>query len=332
MNLLLFKVVATILFFIPGSICLGQFNLIPNNSFEAYDTCPTYHSQLYRILQWTNPLTGTTPDYFNSCYISGVPVADVPQNYFGYQFPKTGNAYAGLINATYTQNINGRNYREYIQAELNDTLIAGEEYFLKFYTSAGDSCQFVSNNLSVYFSPSQITDTTNLNPPTTLQYTPQLNNNLSNNLGDRNIWKEVSWQFIAQGDEKFIIIGNFNDTTSTIADSTYWTFYPNSNLYAYLYIDDILLTPSDSLTGLFEDDTNNFNYTISDNILSINTHGTFIKKILIYNYMGQKLLSNDYYNIDFAKINLNNLPNSYYLISIQTDLFYKYLKIHITKN
>lgn len=51
--------------FITHGICEGQ-NLVQNGNFEQFDTCPTFHSQLYRAQFWNSP-TLATPDYFNTC-------------------------------------------------------------------------------------------------------------------------------------------------------------------------------------------------------------------------------------------------------------------------
>jgi hypothetical protein len=43
-------------------------NLVPNGSFEQYDTCPTNvnGTSLQYANSWVNPNAGT-PDYYNAC-------------------------------------------------------------------------------------------------------------------------------------------------------------------------------------------------------------------------------------------------------------------------
>src|SRR5687768_16803403 len=72
-------------------LVFGQ-NLVPNPSFEDYDTCPEFLSQINYAIGWGS--SRQTPEYYNSCAIPFT-VASVPHNYFGSQYPASGNAYAG---------------------------------------------------------------------------------------------------------------------------------------------------------------------------------------------------------------------------------------------
>ena len=71
-------------------------NLVPNPNFESYSSCPTSISQLPLAVPWITP-TVATPDYFHVC--TGSISVDVPSNFGGggYQFPLTGDAYAGAF-------------------------------------------------------------------------------------------------------------------------------------------------------------------------------------------------------------------------------------------
>jgi hypothetical protein len=41
-------------------------NLVPNYSFEVYDTCPYQGSQIYFAIPWKGVTTNST-DYYNGC-------------------------------------------------------------------------------------------------------------------------------------------------------------------------------------------------------------------------------------------------------------------------
>ncbi len=150
---------------------MAQANMVPNPSFELYDTCPDFISQLQRATYWTNPLT-STPDYFNLCDTSDI--ASVPQNRWGYQYAHTGVAYAGIFTA---KNLitapAGNNYREYMQSELIDSMVAGITYCVSFFVSAGDSLDYVADNIGAYFSPTEIHYTCS---PCALPFEPQIEN------------------------------------------------------------------------------------------------------------------------------------------------------------
>src|ERR1700685_2222823 len=73
-----------------------QINLVPNPSFEIYDTCVTELGQMDRATGWVS--VRATPDYFNMCdtIIDIIESATIPSNYWGYQYPVSGNGYAGF--------------------------------------------------------------------------------------------------------------------------------------------------------------------------------------------------------------------------------------------
>jgi hypothetical protein len=106
-------------------------NLVPNPSFEIFDTCPDAYNEVNRAQGWRS--FGNTPDYFNSCDSdSTFNIVGVPQNGLGYQFAATGNAYCGL----YTYYTSPNTYREYIGSQLTDTLKINHKYFVSFKVSA----------------------------------------------------------------------------------------------------------------------------------------------------------------------------------------------------
>ena len=72
----------------------GQ-NLVPNPSFEEYNTCPNINPDIGSSNNWINP-TGYSPDYFNSCDPNANNYS-IPENAYGFQFAKSGVAYAGMI-------------------------------------------------------------------------------------------------------------------------------------------------------------------------------------------------------------------------------------------
>ena len=70
----------------------GQ-NLVKNPSFEQFIMCPNDWDQIDRAIGWQ--AYKDSPDYYNTC--ASVDACSVPKNYIGYQYPASGNAYAGLI-------------------------------------------------------------------------------------------------------------------------------------------------------------------------------------------------------------------------------------------
>src|ERR1051326_8610415 len=75
---------------------MGAQNLVPNGSFEIYDSCPEYEAQIARANGWSiYSQAGTTPDYYNACDSGGQ--FCVPNGYLIHQPAIDGNAYAALV-------------------------------------------------------------------------------------------------------------------------------------------------------------------------------------------------------------------------------------------
>ena len=105
----------------------GQ-NLVPNGGFENHRACPGDYTQdpaEFYVDSWSSPNIGT-PDYFNVCSHGE---ADVPHNWAGVSDPYEGVGYAGL----YMWFATSKNYREYLQAELSESLVKDTLYYLEFH-------------------------------------------------------------------------------------------------------------------------------------------------------------------------------------------------------
>lgn len=60
-----------------GPIAAHSVNLVPNDSFESYTTCPTGFGQIAVASPWDTPNTGTS-DAFNACAPVVFPSVNVP--------------------------------------------------------------------------------------------------------------------------------------------------------------------------------------------------------------------------------------------------------------
>lgn len=212
--------------------CYSQ-NLVLNGSFENYDTCPNTYSQIYRAVPWFQPFlytSFTTADFFNVCANNSSP-ANVPNNWVGYQYARTGNGYGGIVI------FREINWREYIEDTLNDTLQGGKKYCVELYVNLAEASNWAIKDFGLYLSQDSVLDTTGYYIP----YIPQIFNTSNNFLDDTANWQKISGIYIATGGEKFITIGNFKDNANTnailIGDSS-----TISDTLAYYYIDDVSVT------------------------------------------------------------------------------------------
>lgn len=245
-----------VVFMLYVCIAKAQLNIVDNGGFEFYTACPngysTFLPQITYAFGWKQPTFGTS-DYFNTCAPKGNDAA-VPKNYFGYQLPHSGNAYAGIF--TYLDQVvfQPNLSREYIQTKLTRALKPGRTYYFSMYVSLanGNTYRYTIKNMGAV-----LTNTEIKRPDAdAFQYTPQVVS--SNFLSDTSGWMLVSGAFTAGGGEQYLTLGRFgpNDasTISTIPGEV------NYNLYSYYFIDDVVLIDScseldDVTTGILGNDT-----------------------------------------------------------------------------
>ncbi|MDC1221411.1 OmpA family protein [Salibacteraceae bacterium] len=188
-------------------------NLIPNPSFELVEKCPESNmaglpSMRKKITtSWISPNQGSV-DYYTNCN----PLApNVPMNYAGTAMPYEGQNYLGLVARKYfrdrkTRNYYHRtNYREYIQSELKETLVAGSVYIFSIHVRQAVISNLSLDTLGVHFGNKRIKgrDGLLLRPRALLNF--PIIDTVFNNIG----WLTLCDTFRATGNEQFITIGNF---------------------------------------------------------------------------------------------------------------------------
>ncbi|MBL7884184.1 MAG: hypothetical protein JNL69_08950, partial [Bacteroidia bacterium] len=228
-------------------------NLVPNPSFETFIECPdTSFLQFYTLLDSTW-LQFNSVDYYNTSCSSSI-YNSIPTNRFGHQDTRTGNGYVGLIAYYQTTNLS----REYIEIKLTNAMIAGQIYYVQFYTSLADTREYAIENIGALF-----TDTLfNPFPPPSYNWqtgVPQIENPSGNMLNDKINWVPINGSFVAQGGEQYMTIGNFKNDAQTVTQ--YFGGTAINTLGAYYYIDDVYVgtTPPVSIN---ENDKNNFNFKL----------------------------------------------------------------------
>jgi len=206
-------------------------NLVKNPSFETYLKCPenyTSHDKSHKLIpDWTYP-TYDAPDYFNRCSPGTV---KVPNNFAGQSEPKSGNGYMGAI-LTGTE----YNYREYFQGTLSRPLEKDKKYCVTFYYKLASYSKFAVDQMSIYFSQTEVKTTiTEKNLP----LVPQLNNKPGLFLDNIEEWDQYCQVYIAFGNERYFVIGNFRnyDNTNYVVTDRNAVNLRNKS-YAYYFFDD----------------------------------------------------------------------------------------------
>lgn len=240
-------------------------NLIPDSSFEDNKSCPTHFNQFGLSKHWYS-VTGGTPDLFSTCFTSPINEdeydktdalelisAHAPQNDIGFQYPHSGNTYAGLVGFA---SIN-KEYAEYMAVPLLKPLEKGKTYHLRMYVSLADMSFYYGSKLGAVFVKSGTVDA--FGRPVKAVKRPMLSNNTVSiktkpdvefdlhTFTDTVEWKLVEADFTVPGGEDYMVFGSFGVPGSNgrfPAKNKETGELAKRKPYAYYYIDDVSITES----------------------------------------------------------------------------------------
>ncbi len=219
------------------SRCEAQ-NLVPNGSFEEYDTCRVLNDVYYPD---TGPLgwfsASGTPDHFMSCLPYGS-FNGAPLSFLSFQYPEDGECFAGMV--TYRE---FPEVREYFMTELLESLEVGVRYYASFYASPGWGGS--SLNPPVYLATSGIgmVFTTQSRQweigdpyPAPLNYAHVYSPTM---ITDTVGWTLVSGSFVADSAYRYVMLGNAFDNAST--DTLHFANF-NWVPQGYMLIDNVCVS------------------------------------------------------------------------------------------
>lgn len=213
----------------------GQ-NLVINGSFEdtlcsppEFDVFSPFSAQ-----NWYSPTSGT-PDYLGlsstllNCYFMSI--YDPGFTQFGdWQLPQQGERMGGIYS-----HADEFCLREYVQARLGESLEAGKPYCLSFYVSLRNTSNRAIDRMGAVLTNDSIVDFSN----NCIDYLiPQIESPPGFFLADTANWMLISGQFIAEGGETFITIGNFTPQNEQLSVPMNGF---GSIASAYYYIDNVIL-------------------------------------------------------------------------------------------
>ena len=260
----------------------GQ-NLVPNPSFEIDSLCPDSGGELNYAPPWHS--AGLDPDYFNACAPTTPVYVSVPFNAAGYQYARTGNAYAGLY--CYGNTLTG-DASEYMQVRLMDTLEHEKTYCISFYVNRAIPQNTYNNEVAItkvglYISDTAIMDTSQ---HTMSYYSPQIVSPAGVYLGDTTNWVEISGMYLAHGGERYITIGNFSAITDTLG-----MIHKNNASTAYYYVDDVSVERCNVGVEEIAEETINISPNPATNQFTIENSQLRINVIHIYSVLGKEVFS-----------------------------------------
>ena len=196
-------------------LSIGQIaNYVNNGGFE-------------HVVTGTNPPLAKywgaidTMKFYGVLLSKSLPPFNVPLSAYAYQWPKKGSNY--FISSIFYISNGTNSSRGYPRNRLKHSLKAGTRYCVKFHCNITNNSTHGVDGLGAYFGDSSIDTITKCNPPITY-LVPQIQNPSSNIITDTLDWIPITGTFVANGTEKYMILGNFiSDSTcdSVLINPTY---------------------------------------------------------------------------------------------------------------
>jgi hypothetical protein len=226
-----------ILFLFSSPLTAQLINYVSNPGFELL-TKP--YSNYTGCKDWT-PITPNKFSYHVFTTSSAYSIATAPYVSTGFQYPRTGQNfilgqfYCPPSTCTYTWS------RGYPKNKLKFTLKPNTKYSAKYYVVNTNNCVVGINHYGIYLTDSSV-DTINYCVMPLTYLTPQIEYK-GLVIKDTLNWIPITGTFVANGSEKYLILGNFKsdaDTDTLIINPTYLPSLPND-----IYIDDVSLIECD---------------------------------------------------------------------------------------
>lgn len=222
--------IAFFLFFtlwVSNSILAQTDNLVPNPSFEEYNSLPISTGEgIGCISTWNyTKYTGGIDYYHSDSYSKKV---NTKKNEFGHQTPHSGNAYAGICTS--------KDYREFLQVKLIRPLTKNKKYAIKIQVSCADKLYLGTvNEFNIIFSKNPF----NIGAEGYLLVPPELKFVKQTKYTNKKDWEELSMIYTANGTEQWFTFGSFQYKEN---EKEYGEVFGLSK-FAHYYIDDVSITP-----------------------------------------------------------------------------------------
>lgn len=211
-------------------------NWVRNGDFEQMDGKKLKRPGGIQYAAGWSSATGKKVDLFSEDATVESTVS-TPRNYVGEQTALSGKNYVGIRWWSY-QN---KEPRTYLQTKLKYKMKKDSLYCVRFYTSLGDLSKYATNELGAYFSK----QATNEEEPVSLTYEVKVPAVRTTVYSDMDSWQGVCGTYQSNGNEEWMIIGNFQATDKT---ENIKTKRPRGEtrpqvFSAYYYIDNVEVYP-----------------------------------------------------------------------------------------
>ena len=173
--------------------------IVPNGNFDDFEfKSLKTANQVDLAAPWITPNV-MLADLFSKGVKS--PKIQVPTNEHGIQEPASGSSYAGF--RAYSKD--PKKTRTYLEVKLNQKLVKGQQYCIRYSLSLAELSKFAVNNVGVYVTEKKL----QYSKDNAIMVTPQvtISDNVAINIMDS--WEHICGTFTAAGGEEYIVIGGF---------------------------------------------------------------------------------------------------------------------------
>jgi hypothetical protein len=203
-------------------------NYVNNPSFEMVS--PTATASLFDTFEFWGPIDSLN---CNSYYIEGMPpLGNAPYCSTGFQYPRTGRNF--ILTSFFCDNC----VRWYPRNKLKQKLKSNTAYCAKYFVVNTNNDRIAIDTYGMYVGDGTMDTISQCQVPLTY-LTPQVEHPSGNIITDTLNWIPITGTFVANGTEKYLLLGNFrsNPATHTLLINTpTLTTMSNDN-----YIDDVSL-------------------------------------------------------------------------------------------
>ena len=212
-------------------------NYVINPSFETASSTASF-TAWEAAMGWTAiNLQGNASHYLFSTI---PPLSNAPYCQTGFQFPRTGNNF--VLTQFFCPNCQASQQRTYPKTQLKKTLIANTKYCAKYYVVNTNYNRIAIENFGMYFGDTLI-DTIKICSKPLTYILPQIEHS-GGILVDTLHWTAISGTFTANGNEKYLLLGNFR---TDVATNTLLINTPTLQVMsADIYIDDVSVVEMDA--------------------------------------------------------------------------------------
>jgi hypothetical protein len=226
------------IYFLIASVCLfsnknalkAQIgNYVYNGSFEVWNNCDP-PAILNKAIGWFN-IGIDTSSAAGAIYSTREGCKNAPVTDVGFQWPHSGNTFVRTTFYCWEYLCPLYGSRGYPKNRLKSALTQGKTYCVKLYVSRQNDCPLATSNISVFFGDNS-TDTIKYSNGPITYLNPQIKNPITNIITDSMNWVPITGTFVATGNEKYLVIGNFESnaaTTTSLVDNTWgnaeWSEY-----------------------------------------------------------------------------------------------------------